>query len=199
MQGGTTHDQARPLPASRPSITLHLDLATVTRVKADGTGRRMIEAGCVRGWAVSPEPVTAIEVMLGGERLATARLGTDRPDVAALFPAFPHAASAGFEAVLTQGVLPPGDAEILLRLRTSGGQFLSVVHPLEIASPTLAEQDATAIRMAVDRCCLDEDGQMRLSGWALARDGVAAVQTFAGGIHLATMLPNHERPDVAGL
>src|SRR5690349_17651912 len=107
MQGGTTHDQARPLPASRPSITLHLDLATVTRVKADGTGRRMIEAGCVRGWAVSPEPVTAIEVMLGGERLATARLGTDRPDVAALFPAFPHAASAGFEAVLTQGVLPP--------------------------------------------------------------------------------------------
>jgi hypothetical protein len=199
VETGTAHSLARVLPPSPQSIVLHLDLATVTRLRVSHAGERTIEAGCVRGWAVGPEPIAGIDLFLGSDRVATARIGESRPDVAAQFPGSVHAASSGFEALLTGGRLPPGDAEIRLTMRTESGLSLSVVHPLEIIPPLRASHDATSIRMAVDRCSVDGDRRVQLSGWALARGRVAAVQVFAGSEHLATVLPDHERADVAGL
>jgi ADP-heptose:LPS heptosyltransferase/GT2 family glycosyltransferase len=73
----------------RPHAIMYIERATID---ADGVLN-------VQGWAVSLGPVLAIQIYAGEERVAKARFGSERDDVAAVFPAYPHARTSGFNLV----------------------------------------------------------------------------------------------------
>ncbi len=61
-----------------------IDTAQVTRIETDTDGKRQIRAGVITGWAIGPDPFTAIEIVIGNKRIARAKVGRYRPDVAEL-------------------------------------------------------------------------------------------------------------------
>lgn len=74
----------------------------------------------VAGWAVHPrEEIAAITLRFGHQDVAC-ELGQDRADVAALFPAAPHARRSGF---ITEKMLPAGHGALRLRARLTSGQL----------------------------------------------------------------------------
>lgn len=193
-------DSAQAIPPDRPAprspTTVHIDLAAITRLRTRRDGGRDVELGSVRGWAVGPESLARIDVFLGDRLVSTARIGDARPDVASLFPEIEHAGRAGFEAILTSGRLGPTESDVVLKLQTAGGRSLSVTYPLSFTQGD-ADLDAFPIRMAVDSCTVDSQGQLHLAGWALAEAQIVAIQVFAGADHIATTVPARPRPDVA--
>jgi GT2 family glycosyltransferase len=62
---------------------------------------RMLRTGIsgplrVRGWAVSPHGIGRVELQVGDQAVAEARIGLNRPDLASLYPKFPGAGKGGF-------------------------------------------------------------------------------------------------------
>lgn len=86
-------------------------------VDTPAAGRRLsAHAVEIGGWALGREEVVgAIEVLHGDEVLARAAVGQPRPDIGGAYPDAAGAGSAGFEAEVEAGRLPPR-AELTVRV-----------------------------------------------------------------------------------
>ena len=73
------------------SNRIWLDNAQITETETDAEGGRQIRSALISGWAIGPEPFARIEVFIGQTRITTASIGKYRPDVATLYPQYPHA------------------------------------------------------------------------------------------------------------
>jgi hypothetical protein len=72
-----------------------LALGTVERVSAGAN--RTLEVG---GWALDPRGVKRVYATVGGGPETTATLGTERPDLQAVYPGYPNALTGGFQMTL---------------------------------------------------------------------------------------------------
>jgi ADP-heptose:LPS heptosyltransferase/GT2 family glycosyltransferase len=150
----------------------------------------------LKGWAVSASPVAAILVLLDGEQIGEAELGLERPDIGNLYPAFAHARRPGFAFETQSGKVIAGEHEITLRICLADGQTHDERIPL-VASET---RHARGTEMAGDadrKLHLDSPrliagsvetpvrGNLEISGWALARAGVAAIEIAIDGTQFA--------------
>ncbi len=175
-----------------------IDTAQVTRIETDTDGKRQIRAGVITGWAIGPDPFTAIEIVIGNKRIARAKVGRYRPDVAELYPSIPHAEYTGFEAVLTQGDLPEGPCQVILMATSTTGKVFVKRYPLTGTDGQPAIGMA-AMRTHIERCEIDASGMLCVAGWAVAQAPVISVQLFGNGQKIAGTLPGLPRPDVAAM
>ena len=175
-----------------------IDAAQITEVATDTDGKRRIRSGVVSGWAIGPDPFQSIEIILEGRRIASARVGRYRPDVAEIYPAIPHAEYTGFEAVLTGGELPEGPCQIILMAVGTTGKVFVKRFALEGAEGESAPS-GMAMRTHVERCEIDRSGMLCVSGWAVAQAPIISVQIFGNDRKIAGTLPGLPRPDVAEL
>ena len=65
----------------------------------------------VRGWALDPVGVTAVDAELDGRRIAAAA-GLPHPGTQRVFPSFPRAGHAGFSIEVPAAMLPPGTHDL---------------------------------------------------------------------------------------
>lgn len=173
-----------------------IDTAQVTRIETSPDGKRQIRAGVVTGWAIGPDPFATIEIIVGDKRIARAKVGRYRPDVADLYPSIPHAEYTGFEAVLTQGELPKGPCQIILMAVSTTGKIFVKRYPLA-GIDGQPGTGMTAMRTHIEKCEVDASGILCVSGWAVSQAPVISVQLFGNGRKIAGTLPGLPRPDVA--
>lgn len=186
--------------SAQPSFAgkIWIDLAQITEIATDADGKRRIRSGVVSGWAIGPDPFQSIEIILDGRRIASAKVGRYRPDVAEIYPTIPHAEYTGFEAVLTGGALPEGPCQIILMAVGTSGKVFVKRFPLSgvEGEPALT---AMPMRTHVEKCEIDRSGMLCVSGWAVAQAPIISVQIFGNGRKIAGTLPGLQRPDVADL
>jgi ADP-heptose:LPS heptosyltransferase len=153
----------------------------------------------VRGWAACPSPIASITVLLDGEEIGEAELGVERADVGNLFPSLPHARQSGFAFARQTGKSLRDEHLITLRLHRDDGEIHEIILPA-LASETALPATTAAGNTAGDaerRLHLDAPalvggamglplrGNLEISGWALARAGVAAVEIAIDGMPMA--------------
>ena len=71
---------------ARPPLVLYVERAAL-----DDTGQLLVQ-----GWAISLTPMMTVQAFIDKERIGAARLGGQRDDVGAAFPAYPNAGLSGF-------------------------------------------------------------------------------------------------------
>jgi radical SAM protein with 4Fe4S-binding SPASM domain len=89
----------------------------------------------VQGWAIEPDGVARVEVLLDGQSLGAVSCERDRPDVAAAYPGFADGARCGFLLEVDATKLPAGDHTLRLVVHTRTGhrrvgteRLVQVVH-----------------------------------------------------------------------
>ncbi len=191
-------NSSRHVTNTRPASVgnVWIDSAQITRFEISADGKRKILAGMVRGWAVGPEPLAAIEIILGDTRIASARIGLYRPDLAEVFPTVPHAEYAGFEAELTEGELPEGPCQIILLAVSTSRKAFVKRHTITVMDNPKGV-GVMAIRSHIEKCEIDTSGLLCISGWVLAQVPIVSIQLMSNGAKIAGTLPNLSRPDVA--
>jgi hypothetical protein len=153
----------------------------------------------VKGWAVSAAPIASVEVLLDGDTVGEAEFGIERPDVGNLFPSLPHARQSGFSFGRHTPKTLHGEHLIALRLHRADGEIDEIALPVRATeaarSPAAASGDT--VGDGERRLHLDEPplvggvmamplrGNLEISGWALARAGVTAVEIAIDGVPMA--------------
>lgn len=163
----------------------------------------------LKGWAVCATPVTTIKVQLDGEEIGEAELAIERPDVGNHFAAFPHARQSGFSFQCSLGQRLEGEHLLTLRIGQAGGYGKIVELPVLAAEATEGELGG-AVTVGDDERKLHIDiplviggametvvrGNLEISGWALARGGVAAIEIGLDGTPIATADHGIRRLDI---
>ncbi len=152
------------------------------------------------GWAIAPQDIAEVTVLLDETVLTHARYGLPRPDVARNFPHYRHVDHCGFAFA----VQVPADAvvtaqsQINVVVRTLAGQTgrrgIRVTPP---AAPAGAA--AWPLRLAVEDARVDAGGYLRLRGWALSRAGTASIVVYLGETRLGAADHGLDRPAIARL
>jgi ADP-heptose:LPS heptosyltransferase/GT2 family glycosyltransferase len=166
-------------PAAPVPIRFHCDRAVLTT-----TGHLSIG-----GWIVGAARSVAMEVLIDGAKAGDAQLGIERADVGNLFPLLPHARLSGFAFAHRAGRPFTGEHQITLRVRQADDRTEEVGVPVFATArdidPAPAGEEVTARdhRLVLDVPALIDGrvetpirGNLEISGWALARTGVAAIE-----------------------
>jgi O-antigen biosynthesis protein len=190
----------RNIPTGEQPIRYHCDHVLLT------TAGRLSLAG----WIVCSASTTAIDVLVDGARVGVAQFGIERGDVGNLFPSLPHARVSGF-AVSCRTKLPPiGEHRVTLRVHQSDDRVEDIVLPVLAVESDLEPVVAAASAGAPSTRALHLDapvlldgametpvrGKLEVSGWALARAGVAAIDIVIDDVLLMTAEYGLRRRDV---
>src|SRR5216683_1295893 len=179
------HLIARATPAD-PGFHHHCDEITLT------TAGRI----ALRGWAVCPSPTEEIRVLLDGEEIGRAELGLERPDLGNLFPMLAHARQPGFTFRAETAKPVAGEHRVTLRICREDGEIHEAQIPIVAGATRRARAAETAgnpdLRLHIDSPHLiggaaeaPVRGNLEISGWALAREGVAAIDIAIDGAPVA--------------
>lgn len=182
-------------PAVQVESNIWIDVARLMDTIPGPDGALHIRSGFVSGWAVGPEPFVRIDIVIGEKLVATAAIGRYRPDVALLYPDYPHAEYTGFEAKLTAGVLPATSAQFIILASTQSGTIFVKRQPF-LVTDLRQDPDATNMRTHIEKCELDASGMVCVSGWALSKTPIVSIQVMSDGQKIAGTLPNLSRPDI---
>jgi ADP-heptose:LPS heptosyltransferase/GT2 family glycosyltransferase len=190
----------RPAPADEAPIRYHCDHVMLTT-----TGRLSLA-----GWVVCAAPITTIDVLVDGAKVGVARFGLDRGDVGNLFPSLPHARASGF--AVSCRAKPPliGEHRVMLRAYRNDDRAEDIVLPvlaiendIEPAVGTASASEPAARALHLDAPVLFDSametpvrGKLEVSGWALARAGVAAIEIVVDDVVLMTAEYGLRRRDV---
>lgn len=164
----------------------------------------------VEGWACAQVGLEAIDLYWGDRFLQQIRPHRARPDVGAILPSIPQAATSGFAAYIHLADLYPagvplGEQTLILALRDRRGRCAVVErridmqpfrHPL---SATL-EQRPEGIHWGIDRLVVPHYGTANtipMVGWACAQAKIEKVAIYLDGVFMQEFQPHLSRPDVA--
>ncbi|MBV9735716.1 MAG: glycosyltransferase [Acidisphaera sp.] len=212
-EGGVTRQIIRPLEVPVTSQEVHAGDGSI-HVCCDSFSLRPDGAMAVAGWAVSESGITALTVELDGTPVGEAEIGRSRPDVGNRFPRIPSARRAGFRFSRSVERRLEGEHRVLVRVQNGAGEQREVPLSLLVEDRRRAEPSvedliraaAADLRFDIDRPALNGDeaaepvrGLLTISGWAVAAEGIEAVEVFidersAGVAHLGI-----RREDIAAL
>jgi ADP-heptose:LPS heptosyltransferase/GT2 family glycosyltransferase len=176
----------------------------VDRAAIDASGRLLIE-----GWAVSLAPIVTIRILSDDRRLSSADYGRLREDVAAALPQYANALRSGFFLSATVGERVQQVGSLRVQAISSDGSLQEVVvTPLQVAALTPVEAEASpppqqvasttpAIHMHCDDVVLQVDGALVITGWAVCRAAIAAIEVYFDGELIGEAELGGSRSDVA--
>ncbi len=168
----------------------------------------------VGGWAFAAEGDAVVEIALDGDAIGSVRTGRARPDVARRHPEEPRAGQCGFWFQQMFAPMAAGSHELVLRIAIGPDERLirrSLVVGAEQAAEAhrgapAAQSQSTDMRLEVDRPVLDGDvapapvrGALTVSGWAVARDGIAEVSVFCDDLLLGHAHLGMRREDIGSV
>jgi ADP-heptose:LPS heptosyltransferase/GT2 family glycosyltransferase len=177
-------------PATNDGLLFHCDIL------------ELLESGVMKvsGWAAPEEGLKSIGVLLDGVRVGEARLGLPRPDVAADHPDISLALTSGFEFREKIRPIEPGEHRIGLTFRTNADRTMV----RELTSATLSASSSSEIQINVESPAILDGAfvhrvrrMLSIEGWAVARNGIAAVDIFLDEAPVATAICGVRRPDIA--
>ncbi len=198
----TAQVETPELPAARavvrdPGFQYHCEEITLTT-----TGRIAL-----RGWTICASPAASVVVFLDGKEIGRAELGLERPDLGNLFPALAHARQPGFTFHAQTGKSVAGEHLITLLVCREDGQ----IHEAQIAvlategnSRAAQTEGNRDLQLHIDSPYLiggsieaPVRGNLEISGWALAREGVAAIEIAVDDTPIALADYGLRRLDIA--
>lgn len=113
--------------------------------------------GNLRGWAISPDGISRVEIYIDGAFAFEAPYGGNRPDVAAAFPETTNSISSGFSLAYGYSNLLPGEHTVTARAYSLLG----------------AQKDASATFtvVAFDKVFIDANDEVNASGATVTANG----------------------------
>ncbi|MEY2464342.1 MAG: hypothetical protein QOH64_2480 [Acidimicrobiaceae bacterium] len=140
----------------------------------------------VRGWAIDPDnpAPTDVHVYGDGALIAVLRADANRPDVAALLPAY--GANHGYEAVIASGARNV----CVYAINSGAGSSNTLLGCRVMAHEPFGNVELVAIV---------PDGGIRVKGWVIDPDtaGSISVDVYADGANGTRIVADIDRPDVA--
>jgi ADP-heptose:LPS heptosyltransferase/GT2 family glycosyltransferase len=153
----------------------------------------------VAGWALWPAPIQSLAVLIDGTEVGAARIGLERPDVARAYAQHTWARHSGF-AFRRRLKQPVASGMHVLTLRASF-QGTDARQDMSESVQVSLDEDPARIVKGVNLPVGDEDrtlcvevpalsdgkakaavtGNLILSGWALARSGIATIELAIDG------------------
>jgi ADP-heptose:LPS heptosyltransferase/GT2 family glycosyltransferase len=166
------------------------------------------------GWVIAPSDVTEISVHAGGALLTQARFGLPRPDVARRFPHYRKVDHCGFafSAGIPASPEAPDNLSLTILVRTAGGEVgrkavrlrppAQAAAAVEAAASRGVDAAASPVIVAVqtpqaDAAPLLPYQALAVSGWAVARGGLARVDLFLDDTALGAAHTGIRRTDIA--
>jgi ADP-heptose:LPS heptosyltransferase/GT2 family glycosyltransferase len=203
----TNPGHASGVDASERSCIISIEHIRGDGIKADDSGQKYVGTLVISGWVVCRDLIERLAFEYQGSVLGMAAIGTDRPDVAAAYPAYPNADQAGFSAVLSNvrlvnGALP----ELTTSVWTRGGKRYGGRLGLPSSRAALSAPDQTPqlpttphlpLEGTVDLATIDTNGRLLVGGWAIGSTEIVAVQVVAGNTSMGLATTGLEREDVA--
>jgi ADP-heptose:LPS heptosyltransferase/GT2 family glycosyltransferase len=178
----------REFPANRRSRAADQVEKPPILVAIESLGLVGLPAGTSRlsvsGWALAAAPIGEITVSIDDEIVGTATYGLARPDVARLYPDRAAAAHCGFILAVDLPSLTSGAIEPRLTVRTADGEIGH--HPLRMGIPVLAGNPDLWLHLdsphLIGRSAeTPVRGNLEISGWVMAKAGVAAIEIAIDG------------------
>jgi ADP-heptose:LPS heptosyltransferase/GT2 family glycosyltransferase len=161
----------------------------------------------ISGWAAHPGEVERIEIRLDGALLGTAALGGRREDVGADLPHIPSAIHSGFDFHTQLPALDAGEHEVELAISTlSGERFVRSSKGATQVARGVAREGAGRedIRLEIDapkivygKFAHPVRRLLTVSGWAIAREGLASVEAYLDGAPVGAVARGARRLDIA--
>lgn len=153
-----------PVDFSRPFGMLDVSDA----MEADG--RNLIS-----GWAVAGQGAVKVRVLAGDLEVLALPAGNLRDDVAKVFPAWPQAASSGFEGLLLMRKLPRGSYRLRILFEDEKG------HSSEIVGPQVVN-DLPFGKMLAQKDKMMPPETIELRAWLADEEGIrgARIETETG-------------------
>ncbi len=174
-----------PAPELGRTILIICDDATVT---SEGVLR-------IEGWAASGVGIHRVGIAIDGRPVGDAAYGRERVDVAAEYPGI--AVGTGFDFEQPISGLSGGSHEIRITAENRDGDtkdlVITVAPPLSSAFRFELDGPQTKDGVAVHPVT----GRLAVEGWALARDGIAAIDVELDGTLLGQAHFGMARPDVS--
>ncbi len=131
----------------------------------------------IAGWAVQTREEIADVTLRFGHQDVACEFGQERADVAALFPAAPHAAKSGF---ISEKMLPAGHGPLRVRARLTSGQHVVAATKVSVAIAIDENIDAS-LDLAAAR--------IALPGYNPARIPAAPAAVTARPLNILFLLP----------
>ena len=171
------------------------------------------------GWVIAPSDVTEVSVLLGEQVLVQARSGLPRPDVARRFPHYREAGRSGFafSADLPAALAGSGADLLTIVVRAAGGEqarkSVRVQPPggakraseraSKVSPAPVAAVAGLALMARIDRPApvggsvrVPAGQALALSGWAVARAGVASVSVLLDDVLVGEAQRGIRREDI---
>lgn len=171
----------------------------------------------VRGWAVAPAEIVAIQISADNKKLGLAKMGLDRSDVAENYPLYPSARNSGFEfqtklspkvssdlkSIQVEVITRNGEVRTisadLARVKTRGqvaaematSPFASDAKATGVASPV-----ESSVRWSCDLAEITRRGSGYVSGWAVSPVGIRAISIHSDGRTVGSARLGLSRDDV---
>ena len=172
-------------------------------------GARLTERDLLRvhGWVISLAPIQDVRVFVDDDLLGTAETEIPRADVGAVYPDYPGSAMAGFalEQTISHDVL--GGRPIRVAFRTRDLESREVVVPVTTTpagaeawgqpdAPSSPYPALSPMQVQLEETRVNDQGVLRVRGWAVSLAPVAAVQVFLDDRLLGNAQKDLSREDV---
>ncbi len=161
----------------------------------------------ISGWAAHAGEVDRIEIRLDGALLGTAELGGRREDVAADLAHIPSAIHSGFDFRTRLPALDVGEHEVELAISTrTGERFVRTSKgatqvargaPRESGGREDIKLEIDAPKIVYGKFAHPVRRLLTVSGWAIAREGLASVEAYLDGAPVGAIARGGRRLDIA--
>ena len=159
------------------------------------------------GWAVSYAGVGAIVVLFEDVEIGSAQYRSERPDVEAIFPYAPDSRHSGFEfrATIDRAHVGRLNRIVVRLIRKDGGttDIPMQIHAKAAEATQPVPPDESEIQIHIDEPAIENGaaqspvvGNLSISGWAIASQGVASVTLALDGRSIGAAYYGIRRDDV---
>ncbi|ADL53568.1 Ig-like domain-containing protein [Clostridium cellulovorans] len=146
----------------------------------------------VSGWSLSSSGVKDVKVYINNVLVGNAIINGARPDVAKVYPGYPGSDKSGYSFVVSKDKLVKGINEV--KVISTGNDGVATTRKISMNVPSLS--NLVCVDTPINNSTVSND-KITIAGWALAQEGVEAVNVFVNGDFVGKAAYGMSRADVA--
>ncbi|MBE6047341.1 MAG: hypothetical protein E7213_02855, partial [Clostridium sp.] len=155
------------------------------------TGNITTDTVLVRGWALNTSGVSSIKIYIDDVLKSTVNVGDSRPDVKKVYPTYNNADKSGYSSKINISDLSNGTKTLKVEQIGKDGSKNILTRSITV--------NRVLSRMYIDTPTYNstiKGNSMTVSGWAVNKEEIKAINIYVNGIKKATTTANLSRPDV---